>query len=209
MCYFYYPHNKILGFLFVLKKYSIKYIIGLEISEDKKEPHFQCIIFWDETRPRKKYWIRFYEAVFNALGTLSGKNNKFGKVMEIRDVFKACIYSTKDGEYYTAGFPKTEIQAFYDASFKKGDAKSRRLKKKVAVDTLCETIKSLFLLTDDFNYNNYNIFELYYKFVFNYCRKTNQKMLSKHRLLREAFAHRFVSHTLYAKNMSISYDLGF
>lgn len=209
-CYFNYPHLQLLQFQSILDKFSVKYIIGLEHSTEKKKPHFQCIIYWDIDRPRKNYWLCFKDSIFRSLGKLSGKNNEFGKVdKKIRDQTRLCSYCLKEGNYFTKGFKKSQIKELYNASFIRGDAKSRSLQKKMQLDVLCESINKAFRSHKSCDTTDPEIFEKYYIFVFNYCSEKKQKMISKHRLLSEAFRNGFIRYILYARNMGITFHTTF
>lgn len=191
-CYFNYPHSRKQDFIDVVESYTNKYIIGLERGLHSKKEHYQCVIFTDDN---VRFWKNFVQKIFRKLGPLSGKTCEYGKVTKIRNLRKMCAYCLKDGEYVVSGIPEANIQALYNTSFQKKTNYEKNKETKIQLDDFISSFWKLF--------KSFPTFNEFVQTMFNFCRNKKHRMLSKHRLIREAFEHNCITYELYCDNMGL------
>ena len=106
-----------------LLNYDIgKYLIGYEITPDKKKKEHFHILF----EGTEQIYNNFSKCIIERYGLRSkGKGNKkYGKVnKEFRDIEKMCSYTLKGGNFRTNGFEEDRIKEWFEKSFTKANAR--------------------------------------------------------------------------------------
>lgn len=138
MCYYAIKHESKDIFFEIFYKYATKnYIVALEVAKGKHKQsngeHFQIIMDMEETTYQNLNKALIKE--FNLQGqSRNGIAKQYGKVTksEIRDIEKACIYTTKDG-LFESNIDSEVLKKWYEQSFQK---KSNTLEVKNLIEYL-------------------------------------------------------------------------
>jgi len=163
-----------------LRKYKSfgYYLMSWEISKTSHKPtqgeHFHFILFDFSELDYNAFRIKVLSGDKSKLKlqgqAKNGVGRQYGKETKIHNLFNACAYTLKDGNY-ESNIPPEIVQGFIDASFKKDDKSARRQE---LMDYLLEVVPSYEDYLDKLNDEDDNqfskIINLYGKY-FEFIRK--------------------------------------